>query len=384
MKELLQNHPNNRRFPVNGFRIIKNILKERKGVAFLKPIQVIGLSALWIATLFLGVLSVGITILIFDANNVPSKGYILWASMIGLSLLGIYLSTYTFQRIKNLPITEQKRYYLQAKYSVLPEEKRQALRLHIVNCYYEGFWTETLEHYPLKSRVSHDNYQYRILPLSDAEPHQSQVYADWGILNEKDYWKVVHDLWAGIHSERFAVDAVFTDGEMFKILGSLIEEPEEYVQQCSRSINGRPPALLWGFDLWRAIVLSRNCFAAGYISEETAWKNILKTADYVYEIFGSFDEFYTNYRLGNAYWSRDFDTAKGRLKAFLFYKEHCDWPMAQLPWPNPKGIFMEQYMKEGFADVVNSMLRDQQMEDPLDDDEVMDEEYSHTEIRVLH
>ncbi|WP_338884501.1 DUF1266 domain-containing protein [Xenorhabdus sp. TH1] len=382
MKELLQNHPNNRRFPVNGFRIIKNILKERKGVVFLRPIQIVGLSVLWIATFFLVVFSVGVTILIFASNNVPSKEYILWASMIGLSLLGIYLSTYSFQRVKNLPITEQKRYYLQAKYSVLPEEKRQALRLDIVNSYYEGFWTETLEHYPLKSRVSRDNYQYRILPLSDAEPHQSQVYTNWGILDEKDYWKVLHDLWAGMHSERFAVDAVFTDGEMFKILGSLIEEPEEYIQQCSRSINGRPPALLWGFDLWRAIVLSRNCFAAGYISEETAWKNILKTADYIYEIFGSFDEFYTNYRLGNAYWSRDFDTVKGRLKAFLFYKEYCDWPIAQLPWPNPKGIFMEQYMKEGFADVVNSMLKDQ-MEDSLYD-EIMDEDSSHTEIRVLH
>ncbi|WP_244208843.1 MULTISPECIES: DUF1266 domain-containing protein [Xenorhabdus] len=352
-------------------------------MTFLKPIQAVGLSALYIATLLLGILSTGITILIFDDNNVSSKGYILWASLIGLSLLGIYLSTYSFQRIKNLPITEQKRYYLQAKYSVLPEEKRQALRLHIVSCYYDGFWTETLEHYPLKSRVSRDNYQYRILPLSDAEPHQSQVYTDWGILNEKDYWKVLHDLWAGMHSERFAVDAVFTDGEMFKVLGSLIEEPEEYVQQCSRSINERPPVLLWGFDLWRAIVLSRNCFAAGYISEETAWKNILKTADYVYEIFGSFDEFHTNYRLGNAYWSRNFDTAKGRLKAFWFYKEHCDWPMAQLPWPNPKGIFMEQYMKDGFANAVNSILRDQQMEDSLDD-EVMDEDSSHTAIRVLH
>ncbi|OTA15077.1 Inner membrane protein YnjI [Xenorhabdus vietnamensis] len=382
MKELLQNHPNNRRFPVNGFRIIKNILKERKGVAFLKPIQAVGLTILWVATLLLSVLSLGITVLIFNTPNISSEGYLLWAGLVGLNSLGIYLSICSLQRIKNLPIIEQKSYYSQAKCSVLSEEKRQALRLHIVSCYYDGFWTETLEHYPLESRVSHDNYQYRILPLSDAKPHQSEVYKSWGILNEKDYWEILHELWAGMHSERFAVDAVFTDGEMFKVLGSLIEEQPEYVQQCSRSIDGRPPALLWGFDLWRAIVLSRNCFSAGYISEETAWKNILKTADYVYEIFGSFDEFHTNYRLGNAYWSRDFDTVKERLKEFLFYKEHCDWPIAQLPWLNAKGIFIEQYMKDGFADVVNSILRDQ-MEDSLDD-EIMDEDSSHTEIRVLH
>ncbi|OTA18981.1 Inner membrane protein YnjI [Xenorhabdus beddingii] len=382
MKELLQNHPNDREFPVNSFRIVKEAILKRKKMDFLRPSQAIGLGILWITTILLIALSTVITGLAMDSNNLPSAGYILWAMLIGFSILGVFLSIYTFLRIKNLPAAEQKRYYRQAGLSILPEEKRQALRLHLVSCYYDGFWTETLEHYPLKSRVFQDNNKYRFLPLSEPEPHQSQLYQDWGILDEQGYLKRLHELWAGMHSERFAVDAVFTDGEMFQVLGSLIEESPEYVQQCARSIDGRPPVLLWGFDLWRAIVMSRNCFAAGYISEEMAWKNILKTADYIYEIFDSFDEFYTNYRLGNAYWSRNFDTVKGRLKEFLFYKEHCDWPMAQLPWPNAKGIFMEQYMKDGFSDVVNSLLRDQMENSP--DDEIMDEESGHTEIRILH
>ncbi|MBD2791173.1 DUF1266 domain-containing protein [Xenorhabdus sp. 42] len=387
MKELLQNHPNDREFPVNSFQIVKGAILERKKMAFLRPIQAIGLSSLWITTILLIAVSTGMTGLTIDSNNVPSAGYILLAMLIGFSLLGIFLSVYTFLRIKNLPGTEQKRYYTQAGLSVLSEEQRQALRLHIVRCYYNGYWVETLEHYPLKSRIPQDNDdEYRFLPLSDAEPHQSQIYQDWGIINKKGYLKMLHALWAGMHSERFAVDSAFSDGEMFNVLGSLIEESPEYVKQCTESINGRPPVLLWGFDLWRAIVLSRNCFAAGYISEETAWKNILKTADYVYEIFGSFDEFYTNYRLGNAYWSSDFDMAKKRLKEFQFYKQYCDWPMAELPWPKVKGIFIEQYMKDGFADVVNSMLLDQMDNSSGDEimDEMIDEESSHIENRVLH
>ncbi|MBD2785286.1 DUF1266 domain-containing protein [Xenorhabdus sp. DI] len=265
MKELLQNHPNNRAFPVNSFRIVKEAILKKRKINFLSPIQAIGLGVLWITTILLIALSTGITGLTIDTNNIPSAGYSLSAILIGFSLLGIFLSVYTFLRIKNLPAAEQKRYYMQAGLSVLPEEKRQALRLHIVGDFYDGFWTETLEHYPLKSRVSQYNEKYRFLPLSDPEPHQSQIYQDWGILDEKEYVKILHELWAGMHSERFAIDAVFTDGEMFKVLGSLIEESPEYVQQCSRSIAGRSPALLWGFDLWRAIVLSRNCFAAGYM-----------------------------------------------------------------------------------------------------------------------
>ncbi|WP_340609722.1 DUF1266 domain-containing protein [Xenorhabdus bharatensis] len=382
MKELLQNHPNNREFPVNSFRIVKASIERNKNMDFLNPLKTVGLRILWITTILVIALSTGITDISIDVDNIPSAGFILSVLLVCFTLFGIFLSIYTFFHVKNLPIAEQKDYYQQAGLSILPEEKRQALRLDIVGSYNSGFWVETLEHYPLKSRILQHNDKYRFFPLSESTPHQSQLYTDWGIVDKEGYLKMLYELWAGMHSKHFAVDSVLADGKMFKELSVLIEESTEYVQQCSRSINGRPPALLWGFDLWRAIVLSRNSFAAGYISEEMAWDNILKTADYVYQLFDSFDEFYTNYRLGNAYWSRDFDRAKKRLENFRFYKSHCDWPIAQLPWPKRKDIFMEEYMSNGFADWVNSVLQEQ-MENSIND-EVADEEQEHIVPHILH
>ncbi|OCQ53474.1 Inner membrane protein YnjI [Photorhabdus australis subsp. thailandensis] len=356
-KELLQNQPHYRQFPVKGYQIIKNILCEKRKSPFLRLLYTV-INILFVIAVGMGIiLFVAIVLSIIGNVSVPDKDYLLLAKVGSVALLVVILLFVIIYRIVKRPEWEQQRYYQQAGLSLLPEEKRQALRLNIVSDYWLGFWSETLEHYPLQSRVAHDNYCYYLLPLSAAQEHQSQLYGDWGILDEEGYMKMLTGLWDGAHSKHFAVDAALSDGKMFKVLAKLVEVTPDYIRKCSRSVNGRPPALVWGFDLWLAIVLSRNCFCAGYISEEMAWKNMLKTADYIYEIFGNFDDFYINFLLGNAYWSNDFDRTKGRLEQFNYYKLYCDWPIAKLPWPEPKGVIMEREMMTGFYALVEEVLR---------------------------
>ncbi|MGV8002322.1 DUF1266 domain-containing protein [Photorhabdus temperata subsp. temperata] len=357
MKELLQNQPHYRQFPAKGYQVIKNIICEKRKLPFLSSLYSL-INILFLIAVCMGIiLSVAIVLFIIDNVSVPATDYLLLAQVVSVALFSVMLLSVIIYRIIKRPEWEQRRYYQQAGLSFLPEEKRQVLRLNIVSDYWQGFWSETLEHYPLQSRVAHDNYRYCLLPLSSTQEHQSQLYSDWGIIDEEGYMKMLTGLWGGVHSKHFAVDAALSDGKMFKVLAKLVEVTPDYIRKCSQTINGRPPALVWGFDLWLAIVLSRNCFCAGYISEEVAWKNMLKTADYIYEIFGSFDEFYTNFRLGNAYWSNDFDRTKERLDQFNYYKLYCDWPIASLPWPEPKGVIMERQMMTGFSALVEDVLR---------------------------
>ncbi|KOY62389.1 hypothetical protein AM629_08550 [Photorhabdus heterorhabditis] len=357
MKNLLQNQPHYRQFPVKGYQIIKNIICERRKSPFMRFLYSV-INILFLIAICMGIiLSVAIILLIIGDVSFPDEDYLLLAKVGSVALLVVMLLSVIIYRIIKRPEWEQRRYYQQAGLSLLPEEKRQVLRLNIVSDYWFGFWSETLEHYPLQSRVVHDDYCYYLLPLSAAQEHQSQLYSDWGIIDEEGYMKMITTLWDGIHSKHFVVDTALSDGKIFKILAKLAEVTPDYIRKCSQSVNGRPPALVWGFDLWLAIVLSRNCFCADYISEEMAWKNMLKTADYVYEIFGSFDDFYINFQLGNAYWNNDFDRAKGKLEQFNYYKLYCDWPIANLPWPEPKGIIMERQMMTGFSTLVEDALR---------------------------
>lgn len=118
--------------------------------------------------------------------------------------------------------------------------------------YSDGFWSETLEYYPLKKRVKHDNYIYRSLPLIEAKVYQDIVYSDWGVKTKLDYTTTLNQLWRGMHSEHF-LDIMNNDkdyaAELVNNLAELVKVPEHYITNCIKQIGNRPPTLLWGFDL---------------------------------------------------------------------------------------------------------------------------------------
>src|SRR5690606_26361242 len=99
--------------------------------------------------------------------------------------------------------------------------------------------------------------------------------------------------------------------------------------------------------------MSREAFMAGYISEAEAWTNILRAADLIHYLFDSFEAFYDNLRLGNAYWSNDLKTTTRRLEMWNLYNETCDWPQRQRPWPvrHPE---ITEHMQTGFAAYIRS------------------------------
>src|SRR5690606_34506539 len=116
----------------------------------------------------------------------------------------------------------------------------------------------------------------------------------------------------------------------------------------------KPKPLIWGFDLWRVIPMSRNAYMAGDITEDEAWKNMLKAADLACYLFDSFEAFYDNYRLGNAYWSNDLEITNLRLQMWKLYEEKCDWEERNLPWRSDNTPEISTAMQTGFAEYIKS------------------------------
>ncbi|WP_074822559.1 DUF1266 domain-containing protein [Pragia fontium] len=352
MKELMQNHPLFRDFPVKGYKVVWQIYQNNQlqgVIRLLHPLMAIIGIIVVIAT----AIGIGISCLIFvgidSLDNVSGRLNIffsLWAS----TAVGIVIIIMMAQWILRAPVREQQRYYHQGNLTQLDERKRLALRLDIVATYGYGFWIETLEHYPLTARLKQPAETFPLLEPSSPQAHREGLYDDWGIVDIDGYQSIVEKLWAGMHSRHFFVNMhQENNGSMVTTLAALIELPKDYIQSCAISgKDGRPPALVWAFDLWRVIKLSRNCFCAGIISERLAWDNILKTADMIYELFDSFDSYYNNYRLGHAFWSNDYSMIKDRLEQYNNYKAHCDWPITLLPWPTPPGISLSDDMRHGF------------------------------------
>ncbi|CAI1963604.1 Inner membrane protein ynjI [Serratia fonticola] len=354
MKELMQNHPLFKEFPVKNFKVFREKYREAGNQGMLKalsPLTAVIAVLLVIPTL----LGIGLSFLLIIAyqdslisTSLPPLVYWIW----GCTTLAIGLVAVGFSWLVKTPMREQRRYYQQGSLGPLEDNKRQALRLDIVQTYSQGFWSETLEHYPIAARLQDPIKTFPLLDPSQPKDHLKGLYDDWNIADARHYREAVNQLLAGMHSPHFAFNMRHSveDDTWVRNLAALIEEPVDYIHSCmAPGPDQRPPALIWAFDLWRVITLSRSCFCAGLIEEQEAWDNILKTADMAHELFASFDEFNKNYRLGHAFWSNDFALVKGRLTQFKDYRQHCHWPIKSLPWPARPGIDLSDDILSGFA-----------------------------------
>lgn len=261
-----------------------------------------------------------------------------WMHYAGLVLalaFGAFLGSFFIRKITRKRISEQKRYYRLYGANWLPKEKQEALQLDAPDAYPLGEWLETLEYWPCEARGAKPE-DFKTFLVTTKEERLVSNDESWGVLTERSYHETVEQLFNGMHSRLFAADKTLmledTKQKMVNRIAELTQLPESYVQSCWQPKDNRPPQLLWGFDLNRVIELSRTSFMAGLISEEAAWENILKTSCFAHALFDSLDDFYTNFRLGHAYWSNDFKLSSEKLKGHKTYNNNCDWPIKKINW----------------------------------------------------
>ena len=355
-KPFLQNHPGFRDFPVKNFKVMNQVIfTQGKGMFPYYAVKYQWLIILLLPLTMLAVFVSGVSIVLMFSKSakVTTDVILAFAPLWVGSVLAVGLLVYLYYGALKRPQTEQKHFYQQTGQGWLPEEKRQALRLTIVSDFDHGLWSETLSYYPLQSQLENDGFKYVTFNPAEPEVYRVSLHRDWDIVNRAGYYDGMRQLYEGMHSQALVSTRHHQTEEGWKefqtYFSSLIEEPFEYIATCFQTLNNRPPQLLWEFDLHRAAVLSRHAFMAGYISEEEAWVELLKTVQIVHEIFPDYDAFYTNYRLGHAYWSRDYEQIKGRLKSFRCYQQDCQWPIRQLAWPQSGKIILPEEICTGLG-----------------------------------
>ena len=260
------------------------------------------------------------------------------------------------------PAREQKRYYKDSGLDWLPIEKRQALQLYAPAAYFEYIWTETLEMEPCLERYKDKQVpKFEYLSLSKQTDFIGGLERSWGVISNRNFEDTVKTLFEGLHSQRFLYAMKFVDkNEIDKLvlrLSDLTHFTEEKIKQSLHSQDNRPSTLLWGFDLWRIIPLTRKAYCAGLISEQRAWEILLKVSDWVHAMFPNLDSFYDSYRLGNAYWSDDVETCLERRQWVEKYHAQCDWPIKSVPWPENVKVEFPRYVWDSFAQEMDDIRK---------------------------
>lgn len=140
MKELMQNHPLFKDFPVRNFKVFREKYREEGYQGTLKVLSPLAavVSVLLVIPTLLGIgLSFLMAIAYQDSSaaSVPLLVFWIW----GCTALVISLVVIGFSWLLKTPMREQQRYYQQGNLNLLEDSKRQALRLDIVQTYSHGF-----------------------------------------------------------------------------------------------------------------------------------------------------------------------------------------------------------------------------------------------------
>ncbi|GAA3523138.1 DUF1266 domain-containing protein [Aquimarina addita] len=351
--ELLQNSPLHREYPVKKDSFLKAYQYLEPGVQIL--ISIIGIVTIF----FLLVIIMGV----YEVVNMPRQDdgmsfqylletdflFIIFGVCAALVFLYVFLN-----KQREVSVKEQLMYYELGNVYPLNTEQKMALRLNLVNVFYFGNWSETLEYMPTSIRLQGKKFKPKTFDIETEKLAQQLLNENWGILHKKHFYDMVGQLFDGMHSQFFASEMLSDVAtNMISRLSGLIKKSEKYICNTNISSHNKPKQFIWGFDLWRVIPMSRDAFMAGYITEEEAWKEILRASGLIYYLFDSHEDFYNNYRLGNAYWSNDFKTTSERIDRWCYFDKHCDWPLRHLAWTRSEFIELPAIMESNFKEYLD-------------------------------
>lgn len=327
----VQNHPNQQEFP------IQKLDKAREPEHYHDPISTLCVGLFLIAGISAVIMFFLLMILSFtnwfhwSLESFYSIAKPIWWTTLSLLIVMILRLITQLNPAKK----EQQHYYKLTKTSWLSREQREGLRLDLFPMYESGFWSETLEYYPLKWRIETlkptalKNFQ--ILNLVPAQTYIDNLEHWWDITSKSGLTFMLEKLLKGLHAPEFAA-SLSNNPYLTQTLANKTGFSIAGIESTLQSRGDFPPESVWAFDLSRAVSVARNGFMAQYLTQEEAWHYILRAKNSAYEIFQSEQDFFNNYMLGYAYWQSDTKACQERMAAYHQFQNECHWPMKRLRW----------------------------------------------------
>ena len=337
---MLQNHPGELDFPTKREFHPKAFHRlNEKQQAIVNGTTILACIALVIAMIGGGVIG--------ESPEPMVGGWIFVACMTIVGLGALVVNARMLWRAANLSVSEQKRYYDVGKVPQgLSQVQRKALQLDGVNA--ASLWTETIEYWPVKTRIEQDHVQFQTFELEDVQSVKKALDSNWGVLSKKDFYGTLAALQAGMHCQNYLHDVLGERrNELMERLVSLTGFERAYIDSLTiGQAFGEPPKLIWAWDLWRIIPLCRDAFMAGFVTEEEAWAPILETSRWLHALFNSLEEYHKNLCVGYAYWSTDYASVQRRIEVLTEFEKNIPYrPIRELSWDKqPMSVLPENIL----------------------------------------
>lgn len=245
---------------------------------------------------------------------------------------------------RTIPRREQERYRRFAGASAITERQQQLLALDAQSDYAIGAWNSSLDYAPAWSmmpadlRAQHEHGAKRAffvtMPVFEVRAMRAKLDADEHIASGSDVELFVADAFSEAgQSARFHRVLHGPDGErILSRLASLTGIDEWELRALDESVDGRPALLLRAADAQRVIAVVRMAYLAEHIDAATAWRLIERAAEPAAGLFGSWDGYWRNVRIGLAFWSNSLEAVQGFDESLAGLRGSV-WPAASAEFP---------------------------------------------------
>lgn len=270
---------------------------------------------------------------------------------VGCIALGVQLALTATRR----PLREQRRYYRLRGLAEVSERQRRALRIGGHWMYLKAGWPLSIEIFPTSEGMSPRQVRsFRTFLPEPADKDRDDLASDWGILNAQEARTTIDQyLTGGVHS--FALAETLHDGSAEDVdrWAAIADVPTTQLLELADFRDGRPPRLLWGWDLVRTAVIVRFSVIGGYLTVEEGLQYLEEITDYTVTLFSTEEELIENCVIGFAIWGGVDQRAelRARRASGVDYLR-SEWPAALGPWPTPSGRALPPAMADGFAAVL--------------------------------
>ncbi|WP_440110991.1 DUF1266 domain-containing protein [Acidovorax sp. BL-A-41-H1] len=342
---MLQNHPGETESPVsNDWSPPQASLRLTGGERALAH----GTFSLSLLTLGPAVIGTGI---VSEAKGPFPAGWMIVGALALVGILCLAITALMLYKGATRRVKEQLTYYqisgISGRY---PETHREALQLDGVNAV--GNWSETLENWPCEVRMNRSLATFKSFSLCSVDEAKTALDEDWGVLTREGYDQTVRSLMEGLHTRQFLHESLSGHRQsMFQRLSALTGLAANDIEALvSSPTNAHSPTqLIWAWDWWRVIPLSRNAFMAGLIPEEVAWENILTVSSWTHALFDSLPAYHRNLRVGHAFWSNNYAMGQAR-KTVLDTFENSSLPIRKVKWRSIDSGLLPRYVLDGLAE----------------------------------
>jgi len=350
----LQNHIDFEEFPVKK-QFTPSIIYE---LPILKRLLISASAGIGFIVLFLG-----FTLLAVEPGENAKINPTLIGS--GAIVLGLLMFCFWFNQIykgSNRRRTQQYNYYKWGNVSPPTSRQKEALQLMAFRNAEHLTWSETLEFEPSERRVRHiKNFRQKLdtLEIFDKNYFLNGLDNYWGIATKKDFEFQANQLLSTSHTYSFLMASLGEDADNMKNrLLDLTGLSEAYYDACLERDTGKPPKLIWAWEFWRLIAISRTAFSAELLEEDDAWNYIYKASDWAHCIFDDLEDFYNNILLGCAFWSNQLSKVNEKKDAIATLKR-LDWPILHESWTKPTNVDLPDYVQTGFQKEIEAILKPQ-------------------------